>query len=90
MVSAADETYNPGFFGWTVSADSAETGKKHYLPRSTYRKDGNWHMHYINITVEPGKPMLLKGNLYDHNENSENCYVDAMIREINLGITGVL
>jgi hypothetical protein len=88
LVSPADETYNPGFFGWTVSADSALTGKKYYLPGTTYLKDGRWRLHYVQIRVS--KPTLLEGYLYNHNDNSKSCYIDAMIRNISLEITGAL
>jgi Domain of unknown function (DUF4296) len=66
LISPADETYGTGFFGWTCDADSVLTGKKHYLPRINYLKDGSWQTYYVNVDVKSDRPLVFSGYLYFH------------------------
>ncbi len=67
-----DQTENPGFTAWLCSADSSETGKKYFLPSIKYIKDGYPHIYIVTGKNDRSTPVILKGNLYDRENNPED------------------
>lgn len=67
-----DKSFNPHFTAYLIDADSTETGKKRWLPRVKYLKDG--HLHQLNYMgrVETKRPVVMKTFFYNfENDISE-------------------
>jgi len=60
-----DLSVNPKPFIYYCSADSVETGKKHYLKTIKYIKDGHPHNYYLSFNLGI-KPVRLRGWLYNY------------------------
>ncbi len=67
----ADQTANPRFMAWFCNADSSETGKKYFLPPIKYFKDGRPHKYVVTGKNENNSTVILKGSLYDTENNPD-------------------
>ncbi len=85
-----DQTVNPQFIAWFCSADSIETGKKYFLPPIKYIKDGYPHVYTLTETNRRSNPMILKGNLYESENNPDLGERFGSIENILFAFTGGL
>lgn len=83
-----DQTQNPGFTAWYVNADSVETGKKYFLPPVKYIKDGLPHTYNFNEVTLKNFPVVLKGTLYDMENNPSEGLRYGRIENIQLITSG--
>jgi hypothetical protein len=86
-VFPSDESLNPCLTAWVCNADSMDTGKRNYFPSIRYLKDGHPHT-YTVIFNNPGKsPVVLKGWLYDSENNPAGVSRHAKIEGISFFFT---
>jgi hypothetical protein len=83
-----DQSANPRFLVWLCRADSSETGKKYYLPSIKYIKDGLPHNYIVTGINEKNSPVILKGNLYEREDNPEEGERYGRIDNIRLFSSG--
>jgi hypothetical protein len=59
-----DQSINPRLTAYISSADSIETGRRHYIKTLEYIKDGHPHTFTLNILVTEKKILHMRGWLY--------------------------
>jgi hypothetical protein len=71
-----DQSFNPQIFLYSVSPDSLNNGKKHFMKSIRYLKDGRPHTHVLEMNVPTNNPVHFSGSLFDANnpEWIENHY----------------
>jgi hypothetical protein len=79
-----DQSYNPRITIYSCHPDSIKTGKKHYIETINYLKDGNQHNYQLTINVLKHNPMLLRGRLYNFDNNPEKSEQHMIINNISL------
>jgi len=90
-VYPSDQSFNPCFTAWTCSADSADTGKRNYFPAIKYIKDGEPHAYTCIFNHRASSPVILKGLLFDCENNPTGVYRHAKIGNISFSfIPGAL
>jgi len=82
-----DQSKNPCFTGWYVNADSAGTGKKTYMEKIVYFRDGAPHIYTINENINANYPILIEGKLYDRENEPDENGEHALIRNITVTFT---
>jgi hypothetical protein len=82
-----DQSFNPRFTAWTCSADSADTGKRNYYPVIKYIKDGQPHIYTCVFNHHGSSPVILKGWLFDCENNSSGVCRHAKIENISFYFT---
>jgi len=86
-VYPADETFNPCFTAWSAAADSADTGKRNYLPPVRYIKDGQPHTYTFTFYNPGSTPVIMKGWLFDFENNPAGISKHAKIENISFLFT---
>jgi hypothetical protein len=69
IVYPDDQGVNAKPFVYTVSPDSIETGKKHYLKSLNYLKDGLPHTYSLTVTVPRDRTSRMRGRLFNFENN---------------------
>ena len=82
-VYPSDQSFNPCFTAWTCSADSADTGKRNYFPVIKYIKDGQPHIYTYIFNHRGSSPVILKGWLFDCENNPSGVSRQAKIGNIS-------
>ncbi len=85
-----DQTVNPQLIAWFCNADSSETGKKYFLPPVKYIRDGYPHIYTLTDTNKLYTRVILKGNLYECENNPESGERYGRIDNIRFVFTGGL
>lgn len=78
-----DESENPRLTAFMCDPDSAETGKKYYVPSLKYAKDGYPHTYRFRINDPVRTHRRLKGSLFDSG-NDPSVKKHFYIEDINL------
>jgi hypothetical protein len=81
-----DQTLNPQVSAYTYSADSIATGKRTYQESLEFLKDGLPHTYSIRIFVASHNGIILKGNLYENDNNPDECLKHASFENITLSL----
>lgn len=79
-----DQTCNPGTTAYVVHADSIETGKKTWLDRYEFIKDGQRHIYSLEIRIQNDRPLNLHGSLFDFENHPLDWDKHARIDSISL------
>lgn len=79
-----DQSENPRLFAFMCHPDSAESGKRYFLPSIKYAKDGNPHRYIFKINDPIRTHRRLKGRLFDYGNNPEAFGKHFLIENINL------
>ncbi len=77
-----DQTLNPRITLYSCHPDSIISGKRKYIETINYIKDGKPHTYTLNLTVLSKKPRCFRGNLYDFDNNPDECEKHAIIENI--------
>lgn len=85
-----DQSFNPCFTSWYFNADSAETGKRYYLPPIKYIKDGHPHTYTITSRIKAAGQISLNGLFYDKENNSDDREEHARIENNFFSFTGMM
>jgi len=83
-----DQTKDPCFRAWLCNADSAETGRKNYLPSIEYLKDGHPHFYTVTGTHTTMERVVIKGYLYDFSNDLDAGLQNAAIENITFYYSG--
>jgi hypothetical protein len=83
-----DQTKDPCFRAWICSADSAETGRKDYLPSLKYLKDGHPHIYTFTGTHTTMEKVVIKGYLFDFSNDPEAGVQNAVVEGITFFYSG--
>lgn len=86
-VYPSDQTFNPCLTAWSSAADSADTGKRNYLPPVRYIRDGQPHTYTIVFNNSGTSPVILKGWLFDFENNPYGLSKNAKIENISFFFT---
>lgn len=86
-VFPSDQSFNPSFTAYTCSADSIVTGKRNFINGIEYLKDGLPHTYTYIFRIQGRLPLVLKGWLYDHENNPGGIYKHAKIENISFSLT---
>lgn len=81
-----DQTYKPGTSIYYVNADSIATGKKTWLKKYEFIKDGNRHVYRMFIRIQPNKPLSIGGSLFDFENRPVEWGAHADIDSVSLVI----
>jgi hypothetical protein len=85
-----DQSFNPSFTSWYCNADSAETGKRIYLPPIKYIKDGHRHTFTIKSKAPSIGLVNFYGLFYDYENNPDEWGKHARIENISFSFTGMM
>ena len=83
-----DQTKDPCFRAWICKADSAETGRKNYLPSLEYLKDGHPHIYTVTGTHTTMEKVVIKGYLFDFSNRPDAGVQNAAIEDITFYYSG--
>ncbi len=86
----ADQTLNPCFTFFTCRADSLENGKRNYFSGIEYLRDGQPHTYSYNITIPGNLPLLIKGRLFDFENNPAGIMRHAKVENISFTFISAL
>jgi hypothetical protein len=84
-----DQSFNPSLTSWFCNVDSAETGKRIYLPPIKYIKDGCRHTFTIKGKAPSIGIVIFKGLFYDYENNPDEWDKHARIENISFLFTGM-
>ena len=82
-----DKSFNPHFTAYLIDADSTETGKKWWLPRVEYLKDGHLHQHNYTGRVETKRQVVMKTFFYNYENDISEWDKHARIEMISFNFT---
>src|SRR5512133_1999883 len=79
-----DQSENPRITAFMCDADSAEAGKRYFVPSVNYAKDGYPHRYVFRISDPIRTHRRLKGRLFDYGNNPTAFGKHFYIEDINL------
>jgi hypothetical protein len=82
-----DQSFNPEAYVYSVSADSADSGKRRYLKSVQYLKDGRPHLYYLTLNVSENANLYLGGWLLYYENRHEGTWTHFIIDNISLTVS---
>jgi hypothetical protein len=89
-VHPSDQSLNPCLAYYTCRADSLTTGKRNFFRGIEYIKDGQPHTYTYLLRIPNNLPIILKGWLFDHENNSEEIWKYAKIDNISFALSSIV
>lgn len=78
-----DQSLNPGISAFTCNPDSIQTGKRNYIDRVYYIKDGHVHKYSVVFTVPAKTNLHVRGSLYDFDNHPNDWAKHVIIQNIS-------
>jgi len=82
-----DQSLNPGISAYTCHPDSADTGRKKYLKKMNFIRDGLPHTYTLIIKVPVKTNLRVKGQLFDFDNNPQNVENHVILENISCTLT---
>jgi hypothetical protein len=82
-----DQSVNAGIFFYTCHPDSVDNGKKKYIKKLNFIRDGLPHTYTVLIKVPVNTNLRLKGQLFDYDNNPRNVETHAILENIACSLT---
>lgn len=81
-----DQSINPRASAYTYDADSVQTGTRKYYKTIDFIKDGQPHTYTVRFSVPPNEAIMVKGTLYESDNNPEEWQKHVVFENITLSI----
>jgi hypothetical protein len=81
-----DQSINPRAGAYTNDADSVQTGTRKYYKTLDFVKDGQPHTYSIRLSAPPNEVIMVKGTLYESDNNCEEWQKHVTFENISLSI----